>query len=56
MAQAEERSHTPRRRYGKDGHEGQANAMIYVRPFAPALEHGNHSNKEQYDYTGSKNL
>ena len=30
--------------------------MICVRTFAPALEHGNHSNDKQYDYAGAKNL
>ena len=56
VAYAEERSHTPRCRYAKDDNEDQANAMIHVGAFAPALEHGNRSNKEQCDYTGSKNF
>jgi hypothetical protein len=48
--------YTPSRSAPQDGHESNSDKVIARRSFAPALEHGNHSTREQQNRAHRENL
>jgi hypothetical protein len=56
VSQAEQRPHSPSSGNAKGRHKRQTRQTICNGAFAPALEHGKNSNKEQYDCDDAKNF
>jgi hypothetical protein len=56
VSQSKQLSHTPRGSDAEHRHERHADETPADGTFAPALEHGNHSNEEQHDCGRGKNL
>jgi hypothetical protein len=56
VSQPKQLSHTPRRGDAEHRDKRHADETPADGTSAPALEHGNHSNEEQYDCGGGNNL